>query len=184
MTQNETKPHLPEMQTEYEVASDQKTSLQRMIDAVNDYINSTGWHPGEQIPRKDGGITFALQFNMDNGHLRVFMEVYGDGDRFAIYAYPVISIPEEHRLSVALYATYVNHAMLLGKLQLDMEDGELRMCNSIDVDSSFLSQNMLIVMERLTIMGMDNHMEFILGILYGGRSPEEAYKAYCDKHVK
>lgn len=168
---------LPDLATDIEVTTEKEIRRSRMLEVVRQYISDQEWNV-EEREREDGGTNFMMNFRMKHGTQRVFMDVFGDGDRFAVFAYAPVNIPEESRTSVAVYTTLLNHSILIGKLEMDMDDGELRMAAAVDVEGSQLSTEMISSMENITIIGMDKNLGAILKIVYGNCTPQEAYAAY------
>jgi hypothetical protein len=180
MTQNQTETTelaIPELETSLEVLTETEIRRCKMREVVRQYLTNQEWRCDER-ERQDGGMSFICQFNMKNGNLRVFMDAFGDGDRFAVYCYSPVMIPEEYREAVAIYTVLVNNGIVLGKLEMDMEDGEVRMSTAVDVAGSELSLEMISVMENITIIAMDNHLASVLKIVYGGCTPQEALAAH------
>lgn len=170
---------VPQMQTDIEVMTEQQIRFNHMLEEVRKYHINQEWKYDEN-GRNDGGISFASQFKMSHGTQRFFMDVFGDGNRFAVFSYPCFEVPEEFWPAVAIYTTYVNYGRLIGKMELDMSDGEIRMSACVNVMDSHLSQDMISVMENLVIIDLDKHTPAIMKIIYGGLSPSAAYDYYTE----
>ncbi len=151
--------------------------LATMLQTVRDYITQNEWNC-EETPRDDGGVLFATYFNLENGNLRVAIKVLGDGNHCRIYAYAPFYIKEEYRAAVAVFTTYINYQTTVTKLEMDMEDGELRMSCSVNVAGSFLSREMFEFMEYGVIALMNRCLGLVMSMMYGGISPKQAFERY------
>lgn len=154
----------------------------RMIDVVREYLAEYEWDC-EENTRSDGGTSFMAGIRLKNGIFRVFMDVYGDGDRFTItaYPYPLSEITPEHIPAVALYSVYVNHNRL-ARLELDLSDGVIAMKAAMLVKGSFLAKETIRIMEILVVNGMDENFDILQEITRNGLSPEAAFELYCKKY--
>jgi len=167
----------PELDTDIKLPLQTDVRRNRMLETVRQYFIEEDWS-AEELTRPDGGSCFAIQFQMPHGLLQVFIDVFGDGDRFAVHAYSSIQVPEQHRIQVAIYTAYANFNMLTSRLELDMENGDLRMTATVDVEDSELSRKMIHIMENIVIIEMNRHMSSILAIIYGNLTAVDAYALY------
>ena len=53
----------------------------------------------------------------------------------AIYGILPFLIPESHQSAAMLLITQINYDMLIGNLEMDVNDGEIRYKNAIDVEA-------------------------------------------------
>jgi hypothetical protein len=158
------------------------TVFPRMIDVVREYLAEYEWDCEEET-RSDGGTCFMAGIRMKNGIVRVFMDVYGDGDRFTItaYPYPYSEISQEHLAAVALYSVYLNNNRL-ARLELDLSDGVYSMKAGMLVKGSFLNRETIRILEILVVNGMDEQLDILQEITRNGRSPKEAFELYCKRY--
>lgn len=152
------------------------TPGQRLIDAVERYIDTQGWRK-EQIDYEGGRIGFGLRFKMQHASYRVFFDVIPELDRFAVYCYSPVDIPEELRLHVAEFCARTNYRIYNGKLEIQMDEGTLRYSCAVTVEGSSLSPEMISLMENTAICGMDDHFPAIMTIVHGGKTAREAFYA-------
>lgn len=87
-----------------------------------------------------------------------------------------MNIPEKNRGAVSDYMTRVNYTLLLGNFQMDLTDGEL----SYKAVGVFEEETGLpdSVVTRLTYVGFnmfDKYLPGVFAILYGGKTPAEAF---------
>ena len=69
---------------------------------------------------------------IDCGYL---FRVQENNSLLAVYGILPFLIPESHQSAAMLLITQINYDMLIGNLEMDINDGEIRYKNAIDVDS-------------------------------------------------
>jgi hypothetical protein len=159
-----------------ETSSTFSSSGQRLIDAVEHYIETQGWRK-EKMDYEGGRIGFGLRFKMQHASYRVFFDVVPDLKRFAVYCYGPVDIPEGLRLQVAEFCARANYRIYNGKLEIQMDEGTLRYSCAVAVEGSSLSCEMISLMENSAICGMDEHFPAIMAIVHGGKTAREAFDA-------
>jgi len=77
----------------------------------------------------------------------------GTAARRGSTAIPAIHVPVEHRGKVTEYLARVNYGIYLGRLEMDLDEGGVRMTATVNVRGSRLSLEMLGGMENVAILG-------------------------------
>ncbi|QXP84744.1 YbjN domain-containing protein [Methylococcus sp. Mc7] len=146
-----------------------------MLDAVRHYLDSDGWTYSE---RERGGLfSLSATVGLASGEFRTFFDVNDEEERFAVYVYAPVKVPEKYRGSVAEFLTRVNYRLFLGKFEFDLDDGQVRMVSTVFMGGSALSQAMIDQMENSAHMTMNKYWPGIMSVAYGGQSAAEALAA-------
>lgn len=113
-------------------------------------LASMGYQFSYHPPRILGSST-------DNRPLHHFSMQVSDGERewgcllrffekeqlFAVYSIFPFSVPDSHRGEMSAVISYLNYDLVLGNLELDIHDGELRFKTSLDLEVTGLSPDIL-----------------------------------------
>lgn len=125
----------------------------------------------------DDGNRATLKFSSaDAGDFsyRAFYEVYESSAILELFLYAPLTVPEGKRTAVADVVARANYGARVGRIDLDMNDGELRFRAGIDLEEGALSETML---DNLVGAG-DNLLDFCLpaisAVIYAGTSPATA----------
>ena len=98
--------------------------------------------------------------------------VQEDNKLLAIYGILPFLIPESHQSAALLLITQINYDMLIGNLEMDVNDGEIRYKNAIDVEAVGMSDDML---EHLlqAVVAMTTVAHELFGDLISNPEPTE-----------
>jgi hypothetical protein len=96
-----------------------------------------------------------------------------------------IRIPEEHRVKVAELATRVNYRLVMGSIDMDFADGEVRF-RLFHRNVSGICDDPRLIASLVTtaITSMDLHFPGIMKVTYGGVSPEQALRECVEQMEK
>ncbi len=87
-------------------------------------------HITMQMSDKDRDWACLIRF-LDNKQLLV------------VYSIFPFHVPESHRSDMIAVITHINYDLILGNLEMDLQDGELRFKTSIDIEVTGLNQQVL-----------------------------------------
>ncbi|MEW6039160.1 MAG: YbjN domain-containing protein [Pseudomonadota bacterium] len=146
-----------------------------MLDAVRQYLDSDGWTYSER--ERNGIFTLIATVGLPSGEFRTCFDVNDEDERFAVFVYAPVKVPEQHRPAVAEFLTRVNHRLFLGKFEFDLDDGAVRMVSTVFMGGSILSRAMIEQMENTAHMSMNQYWPGIMSVAYGGQSSAEALAA-------
>ncbi|MGM8870981.1 YbjN domain-containing protein [Psychrobacter sp. 2Y5] len=108
-----------------------------IIDYLKLYFRSKHWHYTHYKPRiSDAQQSHHLSLRMRNrkidcGYLFRVQEKEG---LLAVYGILPFLIPESHQSAAMLLITQINYDMIVGNLEMDVNDGEIRYKNALDVE--------------------------------------------------
>ena len=98
-------------------------------------------------------------------------------DNFSTLTTIPLAADENNRLAVAEYLTRVNFNMRNGNFELNMEDGEIRFKTYVHVGASQPDLGAARLAVMLPFLMLDRFGDGLLEVLFGFKSPREAFEA-------
>lgn len=157
-------------------------SIRPIAEAVKQYLDSEGWN--YEINDREGLIMYGAGVTLPNGEFRSSFDADDGRERFGVYVYSAIYIPEAKRLAVAEYLTRVNYTRYLGKIEMDLDDGEIRSVATVTVEGSSLSQAMISHLENAAHFNLNDAYPWMMAIAFGDLSPQAAFDSYQQRDEK
>jgi hypothetical protein len=102
------------------------------------WLIEDGWTPE---PLKDGR-TLGFVFAGDNAEIFVYVHVPAALDVLVVYGACPFTIPDDTLAAAEELVTRLNYGMLVGCLELSLEDGDLRFKSSLDFRGTGLTHEM------------------------------------------
>ncbi|WP_352259615.1 YbjN domain-containing protein [Psychrobacter sp. TB55-MNA-CIBAN-0194] len=109
-----------------------------IIDCLKQYFHTKKWHYTYHRPRaNDDQQSHHLSFSMRHKQLIcAYLFRWQEKNKLlAIYGILPFSIPESHQSAAMLLVTQINYNMMIGNLEMDVNDGEIRYKTAIDVEA-------------------------------------------------
>lgn len=161
--------------TENDDSNTYDTSDTPIIDCIQAYLQSKQWHYYDYNPRiHNSQQSHYLSLRMRHKGLECsyLFQVQEDNELLAIYGILPSLIPESHQSAAMLLITQLNYDMLIGNLEMDIHDGEIRYKNAIDVAAMGLDDDMI---EHLlqSVVAMISIMHEIFNDLINTQNPSE-----------
>ncbi|MEC5209336.1 hypothetical protein RCH20_000385 [Psychrobacter sp. PL15] len=100
------------------------------------YLHDKQWHYTYYRPRvSDSQQTRHLSLRMKHKQLDCgyLFRIQEDNGLLALYGILPFLIPESHQSAAMLLIAQINYDMLIGNLEMDVNDGEIRYKNAIDI---------------------------------------------------
>jgi hypothetical protein len=154
----------------------EKESPRPIAEAVKQYLDQEGWN--YEINERDGMTMYGAGVTLPNGEFRSSFDADDGRERFGVYVYSAIYIPEAKRLAVAEYLTRVNYTRYLGKIEMDLDDGEIRSVATVTVEDSHLSQAMINSLENAAHFNLNDAYPGLMAIAFGDVSAQAAFESY------
>lgn len=149
--------------------------------AVEAYLVRENWRYTAKPSEKKAFVSFQSEINVPNLRVTSYFDADDEDNRFCVFVYCTINVPEPERLAVAEYLTRVNYRLFLGKIEMDLDDGQIRATTAISLKDCQLSQAMIEDMENAAHFALNDAFPGIMGIAYGNQSAEEAFNVYTRK---
>ncbi|MBB3106958.1 hypothetical protein FHS24_001475 [Psychrobacter luti] len=120
-----------------------------IVNYLKQYFDEQQWHYNHYRPRASGNKNSDIQQShhlslrmrnkkLDCGYL---FRVQEKNNLLAVYGILPFLIPESHQSAAMLLITQINYDMLIGNLEMDINDGEIRYKNAIDVEAVGMDEN-------------------------------------------
>lgn len=109
-----------------------------IVDCLKQYFNDKQWHYTHYRPKtNDSQQSHHLSLRMRHKQINCgyLFRVQEKNKLLAIYGILPFLIPESHQSAAMLLITQINYDMLIGNLEMDVNDGEIRYKNAIDVEA-------------------------------------------------
>ena len=109
-----------------------------IIDCLKQYLNTKKWHYTYHRPKaNDDQQSHHLSFSMRHKQLIcAYLFRWQEKNKLlAIYGILPFAIPESHQSAAMLLITQINYNMMIGNLEMDVNDGEIRYKTAIDVEA-------------------------------------------------
>ena len=120
-----------------------------IVEYLKQYFYDKDWHYTYYRPRaSDSQQSHHLSLQMRNKQVECgyLFRVQEANNLLAVYGILPFLIPESHQSAAMLLITQINYDMLIGNLEMDINDGEIRYKNSIDIEAVGIDDH---IMEHL-----------------------------------
>jgi len=105
---------------------------------------------------------------------RAFYEVWEARDAVELFLYAPLTVPPAKRSAVADTVARANFKAFGGRIDLDMDDGQIRFRSGIDLEGGQLSNEMLDNLLGVGNSMLDRYLPAISAVIYAGVSPADA----------
>ncbi|WP_201544436.1 YbjN domain-containing protein [Psychrobacter immobilis] len=122
-----------------------------IINYLKQYFDEQQWHYNHYRPKSsdsdnnnnDSQQSHYLSLRMRNKKLDCgyLFRVQEHNNLLAVYGILPFLIPESHQSAAMLLITQINYDMLIGNLEMDINDGEIRYKNAIDIEAVGIDEN-------------------------------------------
>jgi hypothetical protein len=146
--------------------------------AVQTYLDRENWRYTAKPHAEKAFVSFHSEISVPNIKVSSYFEADDESNRFCVFVYCTINVPEAKRLMVAEYLTRVNYRLYLGKIEMDLDDGQIRATTAISLKDCQISQAMIEDMENAAHFALNDAFPGIMGISYGNQTAEEAFAHY------
>jgi len=109
-----------------------------IVDCLKQYFHNKKWHYTYHRPKaNDDQQSHHLSFSMRHKQLiSAYLFRWQEKNKLlAVYGILPFSIPESHQSAAMLLITQINYDMMIGNLEMDVNDGEIRYKTAIDVEA-------------------------------------------------
>ncbi|MGE6475531.1 hypothetical protein [Psychrobacter sp. NPDC078631] len=146
-----------------------------IVDCLEQYFNDKQWHYTHYRPKtNDSQKSHHLSLRMRHKQINCgyLFRVQEKNKLLAIYGILPFLIPETHQSAAMLLITQINYDMLVGNLEMDVNDGEIRYKNAIDVEAVGIDNE---IIEHLlqSVVAMTTVANELFGNLVNNQDPAE-----------
>ncbi|PKH80323.1 YbjN domain-containing protein [Psychrobacter sp. 4Bb] len=163
------------LKTDIASAEPQNQSNTPIVDCLKQYFNDKQWHYTHYRPKtNDSQKSHHLSLRMRHKQINCgyLFRVQEKNKLLAIYGILPFLIPETHQSAAMLLITQINYDMLVGNLEMDVNDGEIRYKNAIDVEAVGIDNE---IIEHLlqSVVAMTTVANELFGNLVNNQDPAE-----------
>ena len=163
------------LKTDSANAEPQNQSDTPIVDCLKQYFNNKQWHYTHYRPKtNDSQKSHHLSLRMRHKQINCgyLFRVQEKNKLLAIYGILPFLIPETHQSAAMLLITQINYDMLVGNLEMDVNDGEIRYKNAIDVEAVGIDNE---IIEHLlqSVVAMTTVANELFGNLVNNQDPAE-----------
>lgn len=141
-----------------------------IFDTMVEFFSEQEWN----YERMPDATILRMGMNGKNGKWVAYAQAREEQDQFVYYSVSPMSVPEDKRLAVAELMARINYGLVIGNWEMDMRDGELRYKTSIDVEGDRITTALMRNMVFLNLQMMDRCLPALMGVMFGGLTPEQA----------
>jgi hypothetical protein len=142
----------------------------RLFDTLVSYLQEDEW----KFTRLEGEDTIVLTFNCANATYLCYAQARESQQQIVFYTIYPLRAPEEKRSLAAEFAARVNYGLVLGNLELDMNDGEVRYKTSADVGAAEFTLPLLRSLMQINLSTADRYYPAFTALLYANATPADA----------
>ena len=146
-----------------------------IVDFLKQYFNERQWHYTHYQPKtNDGQQSHHLSLRMRHRQLNCgyLFRVQEANKLLAVYGILPFLIPESHQSAAMLLITQLNYDMLTGNLEMDVNDGEIRYKNAIDIEAVGMNDKIIDHLLQ-SVIAMTTVANELFGNLVNNQDPEE-----------
>lgn len=141
-----------------------------LLEAVAEFLDQRGW-PYDQDPEHD---TLHFPFQGDDERWQCFAHAWEDQHRLAVYSVCPFNLPQERRQAAAELVARVNYGLVIGNVELDLDDGQVRYKTSIDVEGAHLEAPLVQQLIFANLHGMNAYLPAFTAIVDAHTSVKDA----------
>lgn len=173
--QHNSQANTSQLKTDSANVKPQNQSHSPIIDCLKQYFNDKQWHYTHYQPKtNDSQQSHHLSLRMRHKQINCgyLFRVQEKNKLLAVYGILPFLIPESHQSAAMLLITQINYDMLIGNLEMDVNDGEIRYKNAIDVESVGIDNE---IIEHLlqSVVAMTTVAHELFGNLINNQDPAE-----------
>ena len=148
---------------------------QEIARQLRELLEASGIHAVFEERAGVGVLTIRMKLNckLQNAQMLVLVRE----DNFSTLTQIPLSADENSRLAVAEYLTRANFNMRNGNFELNMDTGEIRFKTYVHAGSGEIDPKAARLAVMLPFMMLDRFGDGLLEVLFGFKSPREAFEA-------
>ena len=142
----------------------------KLLDRVGDYLTEKDWNYST-FEEKDC-LTFNLRLR--DGTVRVFVDTWEGTawSRVLVFSTYPTYVPAPRRQAVSEAIARINYVNIFGNLEMDMNDGEVRVRTVLEGDT-FIGEAMIDRAIRKCLDLADQYQAALLAIAFGNAMPQD-----------
>lgn len=118
----------------------------------------------------------SAEFQGEVGNYRLMATVDEDGELFQVLAMSPVLVPKGARPLIAEALVRANYGLVLGKFEMDFEDGELRFQIGQVLTGGELPDDVIERSFGAAMAMLDRYLPAFLSVIYGNELPKDAIR--------
>jgi hypothetical protein len=147
-----------------------------LFETIGQYLISNEWelNPYPEV------LAYEDTIHGKNIDWRILVSVDKDPEirRVSVDSFLLVKAPLNIRAAVAELFARINESLSIGLWNLDMTDGSMGYGIGVDLMDCAISKAMFERMYNANLQFVDDYANTILSVVYGGKTPSEAFEAY------
>ncbi|MED5371818.1 MAG: YbjN domain-containing protein [Myxococcota bacterium] len=141
-----------------------------LFDDVVAFFDSDDW----KTQRMDDPSALVMGFVGDSARWQCYCKVREEQHQILFYSIAPVAVPEEQRAQVSEFITRANYGLIVGNLEMDFVDGEVRYKSAIDVEGAEFSPALVRNLVYANVLTMDRYLPGLLAMIHGDASASDA----------
>jgi hypothetical protein len=143
--------------------------MSALFESIVQYLQADQW-PVLVVPNQPIAVT---GFHGKNGQWECQLHLREEQRQIVFYSICPVTVPHDKRVALAEFITRANYGLVIGNLELDMNDGEVRYKTSREISSDTLAE-CLSPLLYANVLSLDRYLPGIRLVIDGNVSPAEA----------
>jgi hypothetical protein len=122
-----------------------------------------------------GNDCYRLRFTGKNADYTMFARSTEEPGQLMVFTYCPVKVPDDRRSMVADYINRVNYGLIIGCLEMDPDDGEVRTRSSAPVGPGEPGPSVLGPLFDSSFYRIDNWLPGLLRVAFGADDPATGY---------
>ena len=168
-----------------EMISVKNTNANRpLFQQISEWFEANGWKYQEHLLCGDYSF-LSTEAKRDNGTWKLFAKTTERLDWREVFFWSKLDmfVPENRRNAVAEFITRSNAGHRIGFFQMGFFDGELSYHISFTVADGTVADGQIEHAVSNVLFSMDRYYPGLMAVIYGGRSPHEAWTALIAREL-
>ena len=120
--------------------------------------------------------SICADFRGEVGTYRIIAQIESDNELFQVFGLAPVRVPEGCRPAIAETIARANYGLKVGKLEMDMDDGELRFQAAQILTEDCLEETVIDRLLGTTMSMLDMYLPAVLSVIYGNELPKDAIR--------
>ncbi|MBR3796237.1 MAG: YbjN domain-containing protein [Clostridia bacterium] len=146
-----------------------------LVSQLGDFLKSAGITAA--FEERDGHALFSIRMKLRCKLQTAQMIILVRDDHFAALTTLPLAADENHRLAMAEFLTRINWGMRNGNFEMSMDTGEIRFKTYVHVGAQPLDPAAARLATLLPFLMIDRFGDALLEVLFGFKSPREAFES-------
>jgi hypothetical protein len=146
--------------------------MSALFESIVQYLQGDQW-PVLVVPNQPIAVT---GFHGKNGQWECQLHLREEQRQIVFYSICPVTVPHDKRVALAEFITHANYGLVMGNLEMDMDDGEIRYKTSRDLGSDALA-DYLPPLLYANVVSLDRYLPGIRLVIEDNVSPAEACAA-------